>query len=275
VRRESLFTFMLGKVRTKIFLAALLSVIVIFCLARDTTINDWHSYIPQRQELTKKTAVKTTNKLEQNVETPISENRIKKATSSKLILLDVPFTSQSPFGEWKDPRQQDACEEASALMAISWARREKLTRVSAKTQILAIAEWEQKNYGSFVDTDAQDTVKRIIKGYFKYENARAVEDIAVEDIIKELYQGRLVLVPTNGRQLGNPFYTPPGPERHMLVIRGYDPVKIEFITNDSGTRHGEKYRYKEDVVYKAILDYPTGDHLPIVREKKAMIVIWK
>jgi hypothetical protein len=266
---------MFRKIETKIFLAALFSVIVIFCLAQSTTIDDWHTYIPQHQKLLEKPVVKLASKSERNFEAPLNKNKLDKATSSMLVLLDVPFTSQAPFGEWSDPRQQDACEETSVLMAISWARGEQLTRTSAKEKILAIAEWEQKNYGSFVDTDVKDTVKRIIKGYFKYDNARAVKDIAIEDIIKELYQGHLVLVPTNGRKLGNPFYTSPGPERHMLVIRGYDPVKKEFITNDSGTRRGEKYRYKEDVVYRAILDYPTGDHLPIMQEKKTMIVVWQ
>lgn len=37
------------------------------------------------------------------------------------ILYDVPFAAQAPFGEWSDKRQQDGCEEVSALMAVKWA----------------------------------------------------------------------------------------------------------------------------------------------------------
>ena len=36
----------------------------------------------------------------------------------RFVLLNVPFTSQAPFGEWSDPRHQDGCEEAAALMAV-------------------------------------------------------------------------------------------------------------------------------------------------------------
>ncbi|KKU51956.1 MAG: hypothetical protein UX75_C0058G0008, partial [Candidatus Moranbacteria bacterium GW2011_GWE2_47_10] len=34
----------------------------------------------------------------------------------------------------------------------------------------------------------------------------------------------------------------------------------EFITNDSGTRNGEGYRYGENVLFGAVRDYPTGNH---------------
>src|SRR4030042_6174940 len=36
------------------------------------------------------------------------------------VLLEALFTTQAPFGEWNDPRQQDACEEASVLIAYKW-----------------------------------------------------------------------------------------------------------------------------------------------------------
>ena len=77
----------------------------------------------------------------------------------------------------------------------------------------------------------------------------------------------------NGQKLGNPFFTAPGPERHMLVVIGYDPEKLEFITNDPGTRQGEAYRYPVNVLWLAIRDYPTGDHEPITEVVKKMIVI--
>ena len=90
----------------------------------------------------------------------------------------------------------------------------------------------------------------------------------------ELARGNLVLVPANGIKLNNPNFTPPGPDRHMLVIKGYDLDSGEFITNDPGTRKGEGYRYKEEIIMGAITDYPTGDHLQMTgEEEKAMIVV--
>ena len=257
------------------------SILVIFGFIEYTTVNDRQIFLPpadkKEEQETKKKIVEIQAPKILPPSTDDFRNDFKgeiRGTSST-ILLDVPFTSQAPFGEWDDPRQQDGCEEASVLMAIAWAREEELNKENAKKEILAIAEYEKNKYGSFVDTDVHDTVDRIILGYFGYEKSKAIENITLDNIKAELYKGNLVLVPCNGRKLGNPNYTPPGPERHMLVIRGYDPIKKEFITNDAGTRKGEGYRYQDDVLYKAIVNYPTGEHIPIKEEKKAMIVVWR
>ena len=61
----------------------------------------------------------------------------------------------------------------------------------------------------------------------------------------------------------------------MIVVRGYDPVTKEFITNDPETRNGKLYKYKSDVLYEAIRDYPTGYHELITHIDKNMIVVWK
>jgi len=94
-----------------------------------------------------------------------------------------------------------------------------------------------------------------------------------QEIIQEVTAGNLVVLPVNGQILGNPFYTQPGPERHMLVVIGYDPVKLEFITNDPGTRQGESYRYSVNVLWSSIRDYPTGNHEPITRVNKNIVVV--
>jgi hypothetical protein len=189
------------------------------------------------------------------------------------ILLQVPFTPQAPFGDWEDQRQQDGCEEAAALMAVRWAQGRNLSREEALSEIIAISDYEEKKFGSYSDTDAEDTIARIFIGYFGYTEAEAAYDIDEESIITELEKGNVVIVPANGRKLKNPFYTPPGPDRHNLLIRGYDRDTDEFITNDPGTKRGEGYRYRSGIVIDAIVDYPTGDHLPIKEERKAMIVV--
>jgi hypothetical protein len=50
-------------------------------------------------------------------------------------------------------------------------------------------------------------------------------------------------------------------------------LKKEFITNDPGTKRGFHYRYNEKVLYNAIRNYPTGNHLPIKGEQKTGIAI--
>ncbi len=193
----------------------------------------------------------------------------------KNVLLEVPFTSQAPFANWSDPRKQDGCEEASVIMAMAWAKGGELTSKKIDDEINLISKYEEEIYGNFHDTSAADTVERIIKGYYNYQNAKAVENITIADIKNELFKGNLVIVPANGKKLGNPNYTPPGPETHNLVIIGYDISSKEFITNDPGTRKGKGYRYKEKVLENAFFDYPTGNHEKVEEIKKSMIVIWK
>ena len=202
------------------------------------------------------------------------EIEIKKEKTGITILSDVPFLAQAPFGAWSDPRQQDGCEEASSLIAMSWVEGKKeVSKDDALKGILAISEFELEKYGSYNDTSASSTIERILAGYFDYDQARLKYDIEADDIIAELEKGNLVMAPFDGRILKNKFYTAPGPERHMLVIIGYDYDKKEFITNDPGTRQGKGYRYSKETLISAIRDYPTGNHLPIEGARKVMIVV--
>ena len=189
---------------------------------------------------------------------------------------DVPFTAQAPLAEWKDPHQQDGCEEASALMAMHWVKSEKITsKQAAKEEILAISKFQEDKFGSYRDTSAADTAKRIIEGFYNYTNYEIKPVNTVEDLVRQLDAGNLIVVPANGQVLGNKNFTQPGPERHMFVIKGYDRKNLQFITNETGIRQGENWRYDENVLFNSLRDYPTGFHVPITENKKVMIVVRK
>jgi len=192
------------------------------------------------------------------------------------VLLSVPFTSQAPFGGWSDLRQEDGCEEASSLMAVRWAKGESIaSKDEALKNILGASDYILEKYGEYRDVSPTDTVNWIIKDYFKYPNAAVKEDVSLNDIIAELEKGNLIIAPMNGQLLHNPNYTAPGPPIHMLVIRGYDPARKVFITNDPGTRLGELYEYDANVLYQAIRAYNTGYHKLIEKVEKDIIVVWK
>jgi len=191
---------------------------------------------------------------------------------SKNALLDVPFVVQAPFGSWDNPMFQDGCEEASALMAMLWIENGSLDEKEAQDRIIQISNFEQEKYDEYRDRSAKDVVQ-LIKDYFGYHNVEVKFGINSKDIKEELKKGNLIITPMNGQALGNPFFTPPGPERHMLVIKGYDNQTNEFITNDPGTKRGEDYRYSEKILENAIRDYETGYHIPITELRKAMIIV--
>jgi len=193
-------------------------------------------------------------------------------SSNSILISGVPFTSQAPYGNWADQRQENGCEEASSLMAVKWAKGESLTKDEALKQILGASDYIQKKYGESRDVSAQNTINWILKDYFNYDKVNLVKGITVEDIIAELAKGNLVITPMDGVLLDNPNFKAPGPPRHMIVIRGYNPTTKEFTTNDPGTRNGELYRYSESVLYGAIRDYPTGYHELITKIEKNMIV---
>jgi len=191
------------------------------------------------------------------------------------LIHNVPFTPQAPFGEWSDQRQQDGCEEASALMTVKWARNKDLSRADALSAIINISDYLQKKYGEYRDISLADTRDWIFKDYFGHTKVELKKNIRIPDMIKELADGNVLVVAMNGRKLGNPNFTPPGPSRHMVLVRGYDREREVFVTNDPGTRNGELYEYDFNVFYEAIRDYPTGYHEPISKVRKDMLVVGK
>lgn len=187
-------------------------------------------------------------------------------------IINVPFTPQAPLGDWKNVVFQQGCEEASVLMAMLWVEGKQMGSEEAAKAILAISRFEQASYGEFRDASARDTAK-FMRDYFEYEKGEVKYNIGAEDIKRELGNGNLVIAPVNGQKMGNPFYTPPGPVQHMVVIRGYDAKTKEFITNDPGTKRGEGFRYPESVLTEALGDYETGYKEQILEIRKAMIIV--
>jgi len=181
--------------------------------------------------------------------------------------LAIPFTSQAPRANWAQP-YQDACEEASVLMAHAFYKKETLTAESADEQILQIIEWEKSRFGDYKHTTAHETAS-IFKEYYNYENVRIIMNPTADAIKKELAAGHPVIVPAAGRLLGNKYFRAPGPLYHMLVVRGYD-WRGNFITNDPGTRRGNGFKYKEKILMNAIHDWHDTD---IKQGNKVVIVV--
>ena len=192
---------------------------------------------------------------------------------SEYIEYDVPFTTQAPFGEWSDRRQQEGCEEAAVLMAVRWARGEGLTRGEARLAIIGASVYESERLGFYEDTNASDTAEVLMRSYFGHAKFEVRRDVDHTDIIEALRAGDIVLAGVNGRKLFNPNYSGLGPLQHMVVVIGYDPDSDSFIVHDPGMRFGRGYRYPVETFAAALLDYPSGYGEPIIEGRTAMIVV--
>jgi|SRR3989338_10573854 len=209
---------------------------------------------------------KTTNKPEDKDPKPEIVN------PKSSLLLPVPFTSQAPTANW-DELHNEACEEASSIMANEYFSGNKNTTLApafVEGEISKLTDWQDKNFGYHLSINTQETVRMIKEVYGL--NAEIMENFNVDTIKKALTEGKLILVPANGRLLGNPNFKSPGPIYHMLVIRGYTSNSI--ITNDPGTRKGLNYPYTFDVLYNANGDYSHETH-EVDLSKKMVIAVWK
>ena len=129
-------------------------------------------------------------------------------------------------------------------------------------------DFEVKRFGYHRDTNVEE-VAIVFREFYGIKAIKIVNDPTVEDIKKSLTEKKAVVVPAAGRQLYNPYFTPPGPLYHMLVIKGFTKDG-KFITNDPGTRNGANFIYKSDVLMNAIHDWNGGD---VVNGKKVIIVV--
>jgi hypothetical protein len=194
---------------------------------------------------------------------------------SKALITDVPFTSQAPTADWKDDRQQNDCEEASVLIATKWLKGEAMgNKEDILAELLTLSHLAETMFGTYVDSSAADTLK-LFQKYNDTTVGKVNYGVTITDIKKELAANHILLMPMDGQALDNPNFTAGGPERHFIVVIGYDDKTGMFTTNDPGTRNGKNYRYKYETLIAAMRDYPTGDHAKIASNVRAMIAISK
>src|SRR3990170_1914371 len=173
---------------------------------------------------------------------------------------------EEPHANWELP-YGEACEEASVLMVHYYFEKKTFTKESADKEIKKLVDFQNKKYGFYKDSTADETA-RFIKDHWKYKKVRVIP-ASIDAIKQELAAGRPVIIPAAGRLLGNPNFRRPGPLYHMLVVKGYTKDG-KFITNDPGTRNGANYVYDQKVLMNAIHDWNGGN---VNNGKKVIIVV--
>jgi cell division protein FtsN len=196
----------------------------------------------------------------ENVSEPATEESTPKKAPEKTIpekhILQIPFYSQAPLSKW-DSFHEEMCEEASILNAGLYLENKRLTKDQFEAELQKIQKIEKNEVGEWKSTTVAQT-KKWADTYFEEKiKTKIINDPTAEDIEAEIAAGNPVVAPLAGRDIGNPNFTPPGPIYHMLVIKGFDARN--FITNDVGTRKGESYPYKKEVIMKNIHDWKEKD----------------
>jgi hypothetical protein len=187
----------------------------------------------------------------------------------KQFNLAVPFVRQAPTNNW-DATHEETCEEAAALTVIYyWQKVKNPTAVQMEAQYTKMIKYENKSFGDFKDTTAVQTAK-MIKDVYGYKRVDVLPMTSLDDAKRHVLAGRPVIIPSAGKLLKNPNFKNGGPLYHNLVIRGW-LADGRIITNDPGTRKGEGYVYKANILWNAIHDWNGGK---VTAGKKVMIVVY-
>lgn len=166
--------------------------------------------------------------------------------------IDVPFTSQAPEGNWSEP-WKNACEETSIYMVSSFYENDPIKREEAVKKIKEILEVKNEKFSVSKD-ESLETISRLITELELPWTTELIKNPTVEDLKKELAEGRPIIVPVYAPSLNNPYYGPEEPDYHVLVLTGYDDAEDVFIVNDPGTKNGQGLRFSYEIFMSAIHD---------------------
>lgn len=211
-----------------------------------------------------------------SVEHPSSQSsvasRVSSAASSGLatraeVNWDVPFTVQAPLGVW-DALHGEACEEASILMVMRYFSNQRISSPDDAENAIQHLVAANAALGYAVDDTAAEVIK-LLQSEDSSLSATLLKNPSIDDLKSVLSAGSLVIVPAAGRELHNPYFQRPGPLYHMLVLRGYTKDGY-VITNDPGTKHGEQYAYRWEVLMNAMHDWNGGE---VEAGQKVVVVV--
>ncbi|MBT5346775.1 hypothetical protein HOJ01_02770 [bacterium] len=205
----------------------------------------------------------------------IEKQKAQDLLPSYVLINNVPFTPQAPFADWQDIRQQEACEEASIVMAAYWNFNKNLSKQTALDEILKTVKFEEEKFGFHIHTDLE-IAQEVLSSYFNTKNTKLKYNITINDIKKALANDSVVLVSMHGKKLKNPHFLNGGPKNHMILIIGYDDKNKIFITHDPGTRNGENYEYSYEIIEDSLYNYPSSNQeWTDQRPKTAMLSVEK
>jgi hypothetical protein len=191
------------------------------------------------------------------------------------ILLQVPFTTQAPLGNWA--QHQESCEEATLSMLAAYWQRDPSVVIdpnAADATIASLVSWQVQHWGSEDDlTDAR--LGELAKQYYGY-GYRIVPNTP-EVVREQLAAGRPLIAGVRTHGLGNSNY--PGYSNHFeqqgwsvshfVLVIGYDADGVWL--NDAGITKGRGYHISWAQLTHAIDDL--DQNYPSLNEGQVLLVI--
>lgn len=186
------------------------------------------------------------------------------------LLLQVPFTTQAPLGNWA--QHQESCEAANLTMVVAYWHHDQSIVIDPRTadaSIHMIDAWKTQ-------LDLTDTLMgELAQNHFGYDYGIVPNDPQV--IREQLAAGRPLLAEVRTHGLGNANY--PGYSTHyeqtgwsvphFVVIIGYDSTGVWL--NDPGISKGRGYHISFAQLTHAIDDL--DQHHPALSEGQVLLLI--
>lgn len=186
------------------------------------------------------------------------------------ILLQVPFTTQAPLGNWA--QHQESCEAANLTMILYYWKHDHSVIINpqaADTLIHQIDGWKTQ-------LDLTNTLLgKLAQAHYGYDYR--ILPNSVQTIKDQLSAGRPLLAEVRTHGLGNPNY--PGYSSHFeqtgwsvphfVVIIGYDQTGV--FLNDPGISKGRGYHITYAQLTHAIADL--DQHHPTLNQGQVLLLI--
>jgi hypothetical protein len=190
------------------------------------------------------------------------------------LVLQVPFTTQAPLGNWA--QRQHTCEEANLTMLAAYWQRDASVVIdprAADTAISALVSWQVQQWGS--KDDLTDTrLGELAKLYYGYSYSLVPND--PQAIREQIAAGHPLIAGVRTHGLGNPNY--PGYSNHFeeqgwsvshfVLVIGYDADGVWL--NDPGITKGRGYHITWAQLTHAIDDLT--QHQPALSEGQVLLV---
>jgi hypothetical protein len=190
------------------------------------------------------------------------------------LLLQVPFTTQAPLGNWA--QRQHTCEEANLTMLSAYWQRDSSVVIdprAADSTISALVSWQVQQWGA--KDDLTDTrLGELAKQYYGYGYMLVPNDPQV--IRKQIAAGHPLIAGVRTHGLGNSNYPGYGNHfeeegwsvSHYVLVIGYDGDGVWL--NDPGITKGRGYHISWAQLTHAIDDLT--QHQPALSEGQVLLV---